>query len=134
MSEGDQSQGSVLLIDDDKFLVEMYGMKFQSLGFTVHAALSVDEGLTVLRGGFAADAVVFDIAMGGKDGFALLAALEGEGLRKGALRVALTNQSDDSERQKAVELGADLYLIKASVIPSEVVNIVAAELSRRSKA
>ena len=134
MSEGAGNNGNVLLIDDDKFLVEMYGMKFQSLGFTVHAALSVDDGLAVLRGGFSADAIVFDIAMGGKDGFALLGALDGERLGKGALRVALTNQSDDAERQKATELGADLYLIKASVIPSEVVNIVAAELSRRSKA
>lgn len=129
-----QASGKVLFIDDDKFLVEMYSMKFHSLGYDVQTALSVDDGLAILRGGFPADAVLFDIAMGAKDGFAFLAELSKEGLAKAALKVALTNQSDDMERQKAVELGADLYLIKASVIPSEVVNIVAEALSHRSKA
>lgn len=128
------SKGNVLFIDDDKFLVEMYGMKFHSMDYNVHTALSADDGLAVLRGGFAADAVLFDIAMGAKDGFAFLAELNKEGLAKDALKVALTNQSDDAERTKANELGADLYLIKASVIPSEVVNIVAEALLRRGRA
>lgn len=128
------SKGSMLFVDDDKFLVEMYGLKFHSVGYTVHTALSADEGLAVLRGGFPADAVLFDIAMGTKDGFAFLADLNKEGLARDALWVALTNQSDDAERAKAIELGADLYLVKASVIPSEVVNIVEDALLHKSKA
>jgi two-component system chemotaxis sensor kinase CheA len=128
------SKGSILFVDDDKFLVEMYGLKFHSVGYTVHTALSADEGLAVLREGFAADAVLFDIAMGAKDGFAFLAALNKEGLARDALWVALTNQSDDVERAKAIELGADLYLVKASVIPSEVVNIVEDAFLHKSKA
>jgi DNA-binding response OmpR family regulator len=125
------SKGNVLFIDDDKFLVEMYGMKFEREGYTVHTVLSADEGLELLRSGFQADAVLFDIAMTGKDGFAFLTALKEEKLVPRALCIALTNQSDDVERQKMMALGADDYLIKATVIPSEVVNTVAAALSRR---
>ena len=44
---------------------------------------------------------------------------------------AVTNQSDDSEREKALQLGADRYIVKASMIPSEVVSAVAEELAKK---
>lgn len=127
-------KANILLVDDDKFLAEMYAMRFAREGYNVHTSLSADDGLTVLRGGFPADAILFDIVMPGKDGFAFLAALSDERLVPHALRIALTNQSDDLERKKAIELGATDYLIKAATIPSEVVNSVATALSRAGKA
>jgi len=45
------TKGSVLLVDDDKFLLDMYVQKFQQSGFTVHGCLSVTDALEVLSGG-----------------------------------------------------------------------------------
>lgn len=120
---------SVLLIDDDSFLLQMYGMKFKSEGFDVHTAASAQEALTILRNGLRVDAIAFDITMPEHDGFFLLESLRAEKLAETAKKFALTNQQSDAEKTKALELGAHEYLIKASMIPSEVVNTVKAALS-----
>jgi DNA-binding response OmpR family regulator len=36
------------LVDDDKFLLDMYAMKFTQAGFNVHASLSVRNALDTL--------------------------------------------------------------------------------------
>ena len=36
------SKGSVLLVDDDKFLLDMYAMKFSQAGYVTHASLSAN--------------------------------------------------------------------------------------------
>ena len=120
---------SILLVDDDKFLTDMYSMKFAAAGFNVHASLSADDALVVLRGGFVPNAVVFDIVMPKQDGFSFLQALGKEKLAPNAVKIALTNQSNDAEKVKAEELGASRYIVKASMIPSEVVEAVRSEIA-----
>ncbi|MBV9159051.1 MAG: response regulator transcription factor [Candidatus Kaiserbacteria bacterium] len=112
---------TILIVDDDKFLLDMYTMKFTKEGFVVHACLSVNDAIDVLRGGFKADAIVFDLTMPERDGYSFLQSLRDEHLAESAKKIALTNQNSDGEKAKAMELGADDYLIKATMIPSEVV-------------
>ncbi|QQG38220.1 MAG: response regulator [Candidatus Kaiserbacteria bacterium] len=133
MAETNGEKKSVLFVDDDKFLADMYGLKFTNGGFTVQACLSVADALEALRSGFQADAIVFDLVMPERDGFSFLQALRDEKLAPQAVRIALTNQSDDSEKKKAEELGVDRYVVKASMIPSEVVALVAQEIGARKK-
>lgn len=127
----DTAKGSILLVDDDKFLVDMYSMKFTGQGYTVQSCLSVDEALKALRDGYAPDAIVFDLVMPGHDGFAFLEALRAEKLGGGAARIALTNENDDAQKAKVIDLGADRLIVKASMIPSEVVFVVGEEIARR---
>lgn len=127
------SQIRVLLVDDDKFLLDMYCMKFQAQGFVVHASLSVADALKALDEGFVPDAIIFDLVMPENDGFALLSALKAKNLVPEAIRIALTNESDDSARAKASELGADKVIEKASMIPTEVVNIVSELIAGKHK-
>lgn len=123
----------VLLVDDDKFLTDMYSMKFTQGGFDVAACLSVAEALSALKKGLDPDAILFDIVMPVQDGFSFLQSLRQEGLGLHAVKVALSNQSDEKDRAKAVDLGADRYIVKASMIPSEVVAVVAEELKKKRK-
>ena len=123
---------NVLLVDDDKFLVDMYSMKLTAGNYQVQACLSLADAINALKGGFRADAIVFDILMPEQDGFAFLAALSKSGLAKGAALIALTNQSDDSEKTKIESLGVDRYIVKASMIPSEVVSVVGEEIAKKS--
>lgn len=115
---------SVLLVDDDKFLVDIYGMKFSHAGYQVQTCLSVNEALNALRKGFPADAIVFDLIMPENDGFSFLRQIALEHLMPNAMLIVLSNQSDPAEEQRAKELGADCYVVKASKIPAEVVSIV----------
>lgn len=119
----------VLLLDDDKFLLDMYSLKFTQAGFAVTPCFSTTEALQSLRGGFAPHAIVFDITMPGTDGFAFLQAIRDEKLAPEARLIALTNQSNDADKKHAEDLGVHRYVIKASMIPSEVVQMVEKELA-----
>ncbi len=130
MSDTPAKKAAILLVDDDKFLLDMYGMKFSQNGYTVETCLSAKQALGIVRGGFKPEVILFDLTMPELDGFSFLKALSDERLAEGALKIALTNQSDESERTKAAELGASGYIVKASMIPSEVVNTVNEELAK----
>ena len=135
MTENKPSEGKglVLLVDDDKFLLDMYAMKFTQAGYIVHAALSVKAAVDVLKSGFAAEAVVFDLVMPQENGFALLEQIKAGKFVPGAALVALSNQSDENEKKHAEELGATRYIIKASMIPSEVVAAIGGEIEKNRK-
>lgn len=127
------NKGNVLFVDDDKFLADMYGMKFTAAGYTVQTCLSVSEALEALRKGFGPDAIIFDLIMPERDGFSFLSALKGEHLPPQTVLISLTNQSDDKERTKAESFGIDRYIVKASMIPSEVVTVVGEEIMKKKK-
>jgi two-component system chemotaxis response regulator CheY len=119
---------SVLLVDDDKFLLDMYSLKFTQEGFAVTPCFSVREALEALRGGLKPDVILFDITMPGQDGFEFLKNVRDEKLAASSKLIALTNQSNDADRKHAEELGAQKYVVKASMIPSEVVTLVKNEI------
>ena len=119
---------TVMLVDDDKFLLDMYSLKFTQEGFTVVPCFSVHEALASLRGGVIPQVILFDITMPGEDGFTLLSKVREEKLAGGAKLIALTNQSNDADRKHAEDLGAQHFVVKASMIPSEVVTLVKREL------
>ena len=127
------SKGNILLLDDDKFLVDMYSMKFIREGYTVQATLKAEDAIAMLEGGYPADAIVFDILMPEFDGFAFLQRLREKQIAPGAVKIALSNQNNDADRTRALSLGADRYVVKASMIPSEVVTAVAEEIAKKHK-
>ncbi len=125
-----QSKGTILLVDDDKFLLDMYSMKFSAAGYVVEAHFSAKEALEVMRSGLKSDVILFDITMPELDGFSFLKIMSDERLAPRALKVALSNQSDEVAKMKIEELGATCYIVKASMIPSEVVNTITEELAK----
>jgi len=122
---------TVMLVDDDKFLLDMYSLKFSQEGFTVVSCFSTHEALEALRGGAKPTVILFDITMPGEDGFALLTKIREEKLAAGAKLIALTNQSNDADKKHAEEFGAKRYVVKASMIPSEVVALVKEEMGKK---
>jgi CheY-like chemotaxis protein len=110
----------IYLVDDDRFLLDMYAVKFKNAGHEVRAFQQPEELLTVLRGGDAPDAVLIDIVMPGMTGFEAIEAMRREKLAPGTKVIFLTNQGLDQDLEHAKELKADGYIIKASAIPSEV--------------
>ena len=129
-----ETKGTILLLDDDNFILTMYTAAFVQSGFQAQAILSPNEALQLLRDGFTPDAILFDIRMPELDGFSFLDAIRHDHLAEKSVKVALTNQSSEVEKAHAEELGADQYLVKATVIPSEVVNIIEEAIIRRRAA
>lgn len=108
------------LVDDDRFLLDMYAVKFKAAGHSVTAFSGGEEVLKALREQPAPDALLLDIVMPGMTGFELLEAIRKENLAPTAKMIVLSNQGQESDIEQAKALGADGYIIKASAIPSEV--------------
>jgi CheY-like chemotaxis protein len=124
-----EQKQTVMLVDDDKFLLDMYSLKFTQAGYAVQPCFSVEEAMVKLRGGTVPDVIVFDITMPGEDGFVLLQKIRDEKLAPAAKLIALTNS--DNEKPRAEEFGIKRYVIKATMIPSEVVAMVKEELAKK---
>ncbi len=120
MSEQQKRTETILIVDDDKFLLDMYTLKFKESGCTVEAMSDPGDALNRLRGGFAPQVVLLDVVMPTMTGFEFLEAIKKENLAKGATLIVLSNQGQEDDINKATSLGASGYIIKASSIPSEV--------------
>ena len=123
----------VLLVDDDKFLLGMYQKKFEKSGATAEMSVGPEDALTKLKSGSKYDVLVLDIIMPGMDGIELLRTIRQEKLAEGSIVVMLTNESASSRIEEAKSLGVAGYIVKATSIPSEVVEEIIKIADSQSK-
>ncbi len=114
----------ILFVDDDKFLLDMYSLKFSKNNFEVHVTEGPEEALKVLKEGPEPDVILLDVVMPGIDGIELLSIIRREKLVKKSVVIMLTNQGLPDDISRAKELNVDGYIIKATTIPSEVLSEV----------
>ncbi|MEK9161034.1 MAG: response regulator [Patescibacteria group bacterium] len=112
----------IYLVDDDRFLLDMYAVKFKGAGHEVSVFQSGEDVLAKLRTEPAPNALLIDVIMPGMTGFEILETIRKEKLGETMKVIVLSNQGQDADVDKARELGADGYIIKASAIPSEVLS------------
>lgn len=121
MNETDQKKYKILLVDDDNFLLNMYESKFKKYGHEVIRSTDGEEALSKLREGLLPDIIILDVIMPHIDGMEILKVLREEKLAENSSVIMLTNQGDSREIEKAKHYNIDGYIVKAALIPSEVV-------------
>jgi CheY-like chemotaxis protein len=114
----------VMIVDDDKFLIGMYSLKFSNNGYDVDTALGSTLALEKLRAGAKPDIILLDIIMPYMDGLEMLKVVRDEKLAPDAIVVMLTNQNQSSDIERSKDLKVDGYIVKATTIPSEVLREV----------
>lgn len=114
----------IMLIDDDSFLINMYSLKFGKNNFDVTSAQNSQDALKKLKEGYVPDIILLDIIMPGMDGLELLSEIRKANLVPSAVVIMLTNQSDTTDIEKAKSLGVNGYIVKATTVPSEVIDDV----------
>lgn len=122
--EPTQQPKKIFIVDDDKFLLDMYTYKFKEKGFEVTQAFGSVDALAKLKGGIVPDMMLIDVVMPAMDGFELLGLIKSEGLAPNSKVIVLSNLGQPSDVEKGRALGANGYVIKASATPSEVVEKV----------
>lgn len=115
---------TILIVDDDKFLLEMYKKKFESGGATTDVAVGAEEALSKLRGGAGPEVLILDIIMPGMNGLELLEVIRKEKLAPDSTIIILTNESHGETIERAKSLGIQGYIVKATSVPTEVVEKV----------
>ncbi len=113
----------ILLVDDDSFLRDMYATKFVESNHEVEAAENGTVALQLLQEK-SFDVVLLDMVMPGMTGIEFLEKVKNEDYSKKTRFVVLSNQGEESDKAKATDAGAEGYIIKAELIPSEVVKKV----------
>lgn len=113
----------ILLIDDDAFLRDMYATKFSELKFTIDVAETAESALLKLREQ-KYDVLLVDMIMPGMTGVELLKQIRSEDIGGNPVCIMLSNQSEPVDKEEALKAGAVGYIVKAELIPSEVVDAV----------
>lgn len=126
----DGKKPKVFIVDDDKFLLDMYALKFNEVGFEVRAVGSGADALDALTDGFAPDIMLLDVVMPGMDGFELLKNIKEKKLAPSAKIIILSNIGQENDIERGKKLGAYGYIVKASVTPTEVVEKVKVALKQ----
>jgi len=121
----DVKNKSILMIDDDTFLLNMYANRLRNEGYHVTTVASADEAYYLIKSGSYFDLMLIDIIMPGMSGTEFLHKIHEENLAKDTLKVVLSNMSDQAEiSEKGEFLGVQKYILKAESTPSDVVSVV----------
>lgn len=114
----------VMIIDDDTFILNMYKIKFTKEGFNPTLATNGQEALDIIHSGFTPDVVFVDLIMPIMGGIEFLENIRKEKLCENVPIMVLTNQSQVSDIDTAKNLGVKSYIVKATTVPSEIVDEV----------
>jgi len=111
---------SILLVEDDPFIVDIYKTKFREAGFSVEVAFSGGECLKKLKEK-KPDLLLLDLCLPEVEGWEIIKTVKKSESLKNLPIIILSNLSQKQEVDKAINLGAERYLIKAHYTPSEVI-------------
>ena len=112
---------TILIVDDDNFLIDTYALKFSQSGFIVDTALGSVTALEKIKQYPNLDILLTDIVMPVMDGFELLEIINKEKLIPNTIKIIISNLSQTKYIEKGKLLGASGYILKAHTAPTEVV-------------
>lgn len=124
---------SVLIVEDDQILREMYKDKFEKDRFSVRTAGDGEEGLNFALQHHP-DLILLDLALPRMDGTTVMEKLRDDEWGKKAKIIILTNLNIDGELLNKVINGRPAYcLMKVGVTPDEVMVKVNEILDKKTK-
>lgn len=106
-----KSSKKILLVDDEKDLLEVYGMRLEINGFNVIYAKDGEDALKKIRE-VRPDLVLLDLMMPKIDGFEVCQIIKFDDELKNIPVVIISALHQPSERERAIEAGSDAYFIK----------------------
>ena len=113
----------ILLVEDDKSLREIYGVRLLAEGYDIVSAGDGEEALAMAIKD-RPNLIVSDVMMPKISGFDMLDILRSTTETKDIKVIMMTALSSEDQRQRGVALGADRYLVKSQVGIEDVVRTV----------
>jgi len=113
----------IMLVEDDKSLREIYGVRLLAEGYDIVSAGDGEEALAMAIKE-RPNLIVSDVMMPKISGFDMLDILRSTTETKNIRVIMMTALSSEEQRQRGETLGADRYLVKSQVGIEDVVRVV----------
>lgn len=116
---------SILCIEDDRFIGEMYVRSLKKAGYDIDWVVGGNDGLIAARNKHY-DLILLDVMLPERRGNEILDSLRGGGedLIPDTKIIVLTNFEQDDESRMAMEHHANAYLIKAEITPRKLLSVI----------
>jgi CheY-like chemotaxis protein len=126
------TQKRIIIVDDDPFLTNMYSTKLKSAGYEVDISVNGADLISKLKEAERPKPhlILLDMILPGMEGTEIIEKIRTENIAPETKIVVLSNQNQPVDIEKAKGLGISGYLVKASMIPSEVVEEVGKILAK----
>ena len=119
----------ILVAEDDRDIAELISHYLKKAGWSAHVAAAGDQALAYIRN-HPVDVVILDLMLPGMSGLDVCQALRADRATAGVPVIMLTARTEEADRVRGLELGADDYVAKP-FSPNELVARIRA-LVRRS--
>ncbi len=116
------SQKRILIVDDDKIVGKLVKGQLEEFGYTVSLVLDPVEAIPIVNS-FTPHLILLDVVMPNISGYELLEAIRQLHSPVELPVIMMTAKSEDEEIIKALELGANDYLVKPFNIKIAVARI-----------
>ncbi len=126
------NQAKILIIEDDKFLLKLYGDKLKREGFQVLVSVTGEEGVNKISTE-KPDLVILDLILPGKNGFEILYEIKNNPKTRKIPVIILSNLGQESDIQKGKELGAADYIVKTDFLINDLAGVVKEHLLKTKK-
>lgn len=117
------TQKTILLVEDDDSLANVYTMRLQAEGFKTVRVANGEEALQAALTSNP-DLILLDVMMPKVSGFDVLDILRNTPETANAKVIMLTALSQPADRERAKTLGVDDYLVKSEVVIADIVDKV----------
>lgn len=121
----------ILWIEDDQFLSSILAVKLSHEGCTCYYAKNGEEAIEILNRN-APDIILLDLLLPGMSGFDVLKSIRALPNFAHVPIIVLSNLGQKEDMEKAKELGATKYLIKAEHDLDDIVNEVAKTIAEKA--
>lgn len=116
-------QASILIVEDDVDLNSAYTMILNSAGYDVSSAFNGEEALAHIQKQGDPDIMFLDLRMPVMDGIEFLEKYDAPQHADTTI-IVFSNYDAQKEVDKAYDLGAHRYVLKARAAPKELIRIV----------
>ncbi|MDA9129287.1 response regulator [Candidatus Gracilibacteria bacterium] len=118
----DPNKKSILIIEDNLDIIELYTLYFTKAGYEVHTSTDGLMGLVDIMN-LKPSIILLDIMMPQMDGYEVLESIADHSDLQIPVVIA-SNLGENQDKEKALKLGAKLFITKADHEAQEIVEMV----------
>lgn len=116
----DSINKKILMVEDDEALASVYVTRLEVEGFKVRRVPNGEDALAAAIE-YRPDLILLDVMMPRINGFDVLDILKNTPETANMRIIMLTALSQDADKQRAMSMGVDDYLVKSQVVIADVI-------------